>query len=467
MSIASSIAALAPNLWYKLDETSGSTAANSGSLANNGTYSGDYAIVTGPEVDTTAIRLFASGMIRSNAGMDVTTLGAYSIGLWVSNDASGSVGVAYPIVRVGDPTNYTTRGFNLQESHSVVGTTNYGFRWTPSGFVTGSALTDVRFWHWVVVTFTTGTNNQKMYIDGILKSQSTIGTHTACLSTDPLTIACDEPTTVAHVCFWQRVLTLVEIESVADELAPWPYTVPINTPPAGGDGGGGLTEAQATQLAEIDTKTDSLPTLVTESGLILAAVEAIEGKVDALGTAVADVDGKVVEALGHLNTLLEVTAEQTIPLLNDIKDAVTRIFITGAGLGLGTPIGSLLAHPDPNLLHAANEEFVISGQGTLTPPGPLGYGNVYGIRWTATTVPSGAGFRDGIIPSYTQRLVQWVLWYPDVGDLELYAQEVAEFRLRQYTWLWERPFPNTIQYDVLPGFELTCRFILLAPITPP
>src|SRR5215813_2683932 len=105
MSIASAITATSPNLWLKLDETSGTVAANSGSLSTTGTISGSVGFgAAGVEQGMFAMRLFAGARILTG-GMDVTGLAALSIGAWLTTDASGTVNTKYPVLSIGDPAN--------------------------------------------------------------------------------------------------------------------------------------------------------------------------------------------------------------------------------------------------------------------------------------------------------------------------------------------------------------------------
>lgn len=460
MSIATAIAATSPNLWYKLDETSGTTAVNAGSLSNNGTYSGSLAQgVEGPENGTFATRLFSTGQVVS-AAMDISVVRDLSLGMWVSTDSSATLGTHFPIVSIGDVSNRLNRGPQLYEAHTTIGQPIFGGAWRPPGGAQQTAGEPRKFWHWVVLTVTQSTAIARIYVDLIAPLSAGLGSTVAALLTDPLLIRSDEPLVIAHVCFWNRVLSQAEINSVSNQVAPWPYTVPINTPPEGGGGGGGLTPDQATQLAEIDTKTDDIPGLVDAVNFISDTVNTTQGLVDEIHSWVSEIRddvGLIKSAVDHIS------GEQLVNISDQVlgvSEKVQRVFQTAAGVGLSTPLGSLIAHPDPNFLSYSAETFLLSGRGELTPPtGPFAT-RPYGIAWDATTVPPSAGLRDGSNVEFINRLVQFCPMYPEAGSGILYIPEVADFRYKAFYWLWQRYTPQVLQYDVSPGFELTCRWIV-------
>lgn len=467
MSIASAISALSPNLWYKLDSDTGSTVVNSGSLSNNGSLSGSYDFLSpGPELGTHGLRLYSTGQCVS-AAMDLAGLANVTLAMWVSCDATGTTSTNYPVLGIGDVANRMARGPLIYENHSTVGQPQFWGRWA-ADLGLGVTLTEPRkFWHWIAWTWTTGTSNAKSYLDGQLISTRTTSGIVAALNTDPLLLRSDEPMVVTHACFWNRVLSATELLSVASEIAPWPYTVPINQPPDGGGGGGGLTPAQDTTLTEIDTKTDDIPGLVAASTYISDTVNVINGYVQDTNTRVQELQTQVASLQGAVDGILASIGAELEAKVDEIRTGITKNLVTAEGSILSSAVGGLIAHPDPAYLHETATSFTLSGRGIADPPGPLGFANVYGIRWRATTIPTQAGLRDGTVREFIHRLVQFALWYPDSTTLDNDVWDVHDSRFEEYTWLWQRYHPWEIRYDVCPGFVLTCHWILWSPIVTP
>lgn len=456
MTVASAIAALNPNLWYKLDEPSGTTASNSGSLANNGTYSGTYQQgVPGPEIGTLATRLFATGQVVSIA-MDLTAYADVTLMFIAANEASGTNSTPYPIVSIGDVSNRFSRGPVIWDNHNVTGEPNYLARWNVATQISGQTAVPRKLWHQVAVTFATGTNGEKLYIDGVLSQQATPSTTVACLNTDPLLIKCDEPIVIAHVCFWNRVLTQVELQTISTQISNWNYNVPINTPQAGGGGGGGLTPEQATQLSEIDTKTDDIPGLVDASTYISDTVNEINGKVDALTDLTTVMQGTVDNTNSQVATIAEIILPALQAKVDEIWQNTKRELQTLAGIGISTPTGSLLAHPDDNFLRRSSDYFDISGDGFLEGFGIGHMTGIYGLMWDVETEPPEYGLRVGFIPEYIGRLVQFSAWYYNADEEIIYVAEIQDFRYKAFLWKWTQPFPVQIRYSVTPGFVLRC-----------
>lgn len=329
MTIASAIAALNPNLWYKLDEPAGSTATNSGSLANNGTYSGsrDQGF-PGPEVGTFATRMYAGATVTSIA-MDITSFRDLTLGLWVNLNPTGPIQTVAPLWGIGDPGNRLTRGPLLYESHGAVTTTpNFVATWrNGSTFTTGTPVS-ASGWHWVVVTYSLSGNIVRFYIDSTTGGSGVPGSITACALTDPAILGCAEPIVVAHACVWLRTLLPTEILSVASQMSPWPYGLPINGEPAGGGGDGGLTPPQEEKIDDILGYVDDIPGMVDALNFISSIVNILNGKMDALADAVAAVQGT-------LNTNIGPAIEGVHEKLDTMRDQITNL-----GNALSAQIGA-------------------------------------------------------------------------------------------------------------------------------
>lgn len=335
MTIASAIAALSPSIWYKLDETSGTNAANSGSQDNDGTFSGSLNLtVPGPEIGTTAVRLFSGGQVVSHQ-MDLTTFVGQTLALWVSLDASGTINTLYPILGIGDPGNRLTRGPLIAEQHAAVGTPFWTGRFGSVGTGLNAPARDPRFWHWVAVTYASGTNGIKLYLDGTLAQQFNLTSPGTLTATDPLLVRSDQPAVVCHVCWFGGTLSQTQIQTVSAELANWPYDLPINAPPPDAGTGGGLTPPQAAQLDTIETHTSDIPGLVAAATYISDTVDTINGKVNQLL-------GDTADLLSNWAGYTGVTLPGLAEVLANITAAVTATIEQASG-SLSVTIGQLLS----------------------------------------------------------------------------------------------------------------------------
>lgn len=326
MTIATAIAALSPNLWLKLDEASGTTAANSGSLSTYGVVSGDVGWgAPGPEVGTHALRLFAGGQVLSSAAMDVHNPPC-TLAMFVSTDASGSTSTPYPVLGIGDPGNRLTRGPMIFENHVTANIPKWWFRVNVSGAIQIFTTDPIRGWHHVALVWQNTSPRYSGYVDGNLATFDTFTGEVLPLLTDPLLLRSDEPLIAAHVCFWGGVLTQTQIQSIANQVAPWPLGLPINyTPPTSG-GGGGLTPDQATQLSETHGWTSDIPGLVDASNFISSTVSTIQGMTGDIQTKVnqilSDTASLVANIPSNIGSILETLDAGWREVLSSITDRI-------------------------------------------------------------------------------------------------------------------------------------------------
>lgn len=330
MSIASAITALNPYLYWKLDQTSGNIAVDSGTAAKNGTVSGDFAWgVTGSEIGTTGIRLFAGAQIISPAIGALSTTN-YSLMFFSTVPAQGGISTTTNVLGLGDFANQATRGVRVGVSSPSVDSLGWVLRGPSTGAPQVNPGVPRAYWHHCCWTTTSTPSISTLpYADGTLQTAASV-LGAMWTTTDVLWIQGNTPIVLQHVALFNRVLTQAEIQSVANQIQPWPYHIPGDQPPVStsGGGGGGLTEEQATQLNEIHGWTDDIPGLTAASSFISDTVNTINGKVD--------------QVLGNWNTLTTVVLPAFQNQLNDIQSAVTATVQDGKDLVLKT-IGELLS----------------------------------------------------------------------------------------------------------------------------
>jgi hypothetical protein len=449
-----------PYLWWGLD-TGNANDQTSGGRGGTTTGVVDWG-VPGVERGRTALGLSASATVTSPV-LSLAGVIDFSLGMYIS--AQPLTTLANSVILVAGLTG--TRGYSLILSESSgqpsVRSTAYGGALLTGGV---SFPAPPNYWHWVVMTYTASSKVLVTAVDAGAPTTTTLSTNpNGLLGTDTLQLLAPVGMSVAHVCVWNRVLSGPDMASIGAFPSQWPYTVSQatggGTGGGGGDGGGGLTEEQAAQLTDIQTKVADIPGLVNASTYISDTVNIIKGTTDAIYSTVNEIlaDSQLIR-----NIIVDMTGAPLpyVPgSIDEIYQFLRRTFQTAGGIGLNTPIGSVIAHPEQHLLSLRSPAFELSGRGELTTPTFGALSKPYGIWWNTTTVPELAGYRDGQNTEFIGRLVQFCPMYPELAGGQLYIPEVADFRYKSFYWLWQEFGPQIVLYDVTPGFVLTCRWIYL------
>ena len=75
----------------------------------------------------------------------------------------------------------------------------------------------------------------------------------------------------------------------------------------------------------------------------------------------------------------------------------------------------------------------------------------YGFRWAVNTAPAGAGRTTRTINVFEERWFAFALHYRTADGNDFIADEV-QTGLAEGFWLWAVSLPQTLQYDILPGW---------------
>lgn len=127
-------------------------------------------------------------------------------------------------------------------------------------------------------------------------------------------------------------------------------------------------------------------------------------------------------------------------------------------IGIGQIIASVAnAIERPPLFFTCAQAYSepLTGRGTLEAnwlsTNPL----IQGLTWLWQDVPPGAGRRDGFVTRYTSRVLQLVAAYQLDHNLGITVWgEVVEYSVDNVLWIFERPLPSFIGYDIAPGFSV-------------
>lgn len=172
----SAVLADTPSLYWRLNETTGTTAADTGASARPGTYAGPYsraqpgALVS--ESTDTAVSLTQAVITANTTAAGPTT---FSVEAWM-NTSSNTGG---RLIGWGDgsgTTMSTAARVDRQLYLAPTGTVYFGIG-TAKTVIASSASLNNSVWHHVVGTYTTGTGNMRLYVDGTLQGSATATTN--------------------------------------------------------------------------------------------------------------------------------------------------------------------------------------------------------------------------------------------------------------------------------------------------
>jgi len=417
MPIQSAITALNPRWYYPMQETSGTTLTDVMGNVGAATWSGDgLGVGTGPELNTHAGRLYSTTTVVG-PGLGLTSWGDFSFMAWLTAPFNANSTSATNVMGLGDHNNPTLRGWRMTYTSASNLAGNYAMILNGINVSSGSVPYPQGLWHVVTWTYANATHSLTGYIDGNLFGTSGVGTPTILQTSDQWWVSMLQPAVLAHVAWFPTVLTQTQIQTVSNQIHVWPYGDPINVP-----------VASTPVTVDLTPVTDDTATILANQAVFMPQITNI-----------------VTTLLPNLQTAV-----------NGITGFVTNALQTAAGAVLTTPVGTLISHPDPNILSFSATPFTLSGRGALTGSGPFGFAGIYGIAWQATRVPPGEGQQDGAVIEYQDRLVQFCMGYLERTTSSMYIGEIEDFNQDNYLWMWNRYLPHEMLYDVAPGFVLTC-----------
>ncbi len=161
-SYGAAIFASDPLLYYRLGESSGTTAADSGNQENPGVYAGNYTLGQTGAVKGTADTAvaFASGSVASGSSFSNPT--TYSTQIWFKTATTrGGKLTGFGDTQSGLSSSYDRHVYMQDDGKLVFGT------WTgQTNTITSSAAYNDNAWHQVVAT--QSSDGMKLYVDGAL-----------------------------------------------------------------------------------------------------------------------------------------------------------------------------------------------------------------------------------------------------------------------------------------------------------
>lgn len=160
-----------PYLYWRLDETSGTSIADAGTGGRTGTMAGSVTrSQTGALTSETPNRAISSttGSI-STTGAAVSGPATFSVEAWIKTTSSAGG----RILGFGDKSGTTTSTtLDRQLYLGVNGKVYFGIG-SAKTIVASSATVNNGAWHHVVGTYTSGSNGMKLYVDGSLQGSAT------------------------------------------------------------------------------------------------------------------------------------------------------------------------------------------------------------------------------------------------------------------------------------------------------
>jgi Concanavalin A-like lectin/glucanases superfamily len=238
VTIRSDILALAPTVYWPLDDTSSSTAADASGNGHLGTFLLGSALgAPGPETGTTCLAGAAPDAGVQLAGANpITGNGVQSMLAWFAASAMPSSN--HVLIFNG---NSATTG----AGETLLGQTLNNLYGGIGNGTSGWALS-LGFWHMVAFTYD-GANVRRQYGDGVLRETSVPFAFNAVASGNPMMGQTPDPGLLAHVAFFNFAL------SAAQLTALW-AAGPGNAPAAPVSG----RNATDTDVLALETKLDTI-----------------------------------------------------------------------------------------------------------------------------------------------------------------------------------------------------------------
>lgn len=147
--------------------------------------------------------------------------------------------------------------------------------------------------------------------------------------------------------------------------------------------------------------------------------------------------------------------------LDQVQQFVSNTLTFGGTIATQLGAGGLVDHPDLNLLSLCDAPIPIEGTGSLTRPRPGVGVEAYGLTFTITDFPPGAGLVNGVVREFSVRSVQLIAFHRSASSSDEFPVEVFDTHQDNGTWLWKDPFPSRIVYSVTPGFAAQVTWLCL------
>jgi hypothetical protein len=90
--------------------------------------------------------------------------------------------------------------------------------------------------------------------------------------------------------------------------------------------------------------------------------------------------------------------------------------------------------------------------------GPINV-DAFGIAWSVTTAPAGAGRQTRLVTNYEDAFMQLGVRYTDLGGHDFYGELFDQHVDGQY-FLWNQPIPTAIDVWIFPNFAVTMYWLL-------
>lgn len=221
-AIAWAVGDQGPRLWWKLDETSGSTVNDASGNNYHGTFTGTKTWVNGRRNGGVDIVSGAKASVSNLLGKPTN----FTIAAWVNCDSVGSTGGV--AVSVGD-----NLALIMDEPSANGGKPAVAFNYSGSNYrwATGGTSAAGKGWRHYVGVFDDAANTLKLYIDGVLVGTTsttssidwvtTIGTTTAVGGTSYPVASYNLDGRVDDVRVYGRALSEAEIAEVYGLIAHW------------------------------------------------------------------------------------------------------------------------------------------------------------------------------------------------------------------------------------------------------
>ncbi len=228
MSIASTVLAQTPAVYWKLDDPTAPAASDSSGNGHNGIYGGTFSLLAkGPEDGTFAAWLSGGGAVVSGAASPSLGRVSHTYSFFVSYSQANTG--SRDLVGIGDAAR-TLRGTSAGITVSSPATFGSWGRCLPTVSPGSTTIVPypVNLWHHVAVVFDTAVNLVSNYIDGVLDRSLGYPTpgasYVVSANPDPFIVTVAGSAIMAHVALFTRALTAAQLLTIAANVPVWPFS---------------------------------------------------------------------------------------------------------------------------------------------------------------------------------------------------------------------------------------------------
>jgi len=445
MSIHDAIMALSPLHYWTFGTAAGDlTAPDLVGTLNFTSAVNDGGGITGPEMGTTAQRLF-SDQVWTTPGLGVT---AYTTQTWLvllSAPNIGGVPSYVDLMGFGDVSNRTARGWRLHTLSNSNGVGSSQLIWPSAAVSTQSTPGPYNGWHLLWWTINPSPLGWALNSETNTNSLNTVTIGANPLTTDQVWIQSSAAMVIAHLAAFNVVLNATQVATIGSQLVNWPTQIPINMPQTTGTATVDLTPVLTDTAHILSNQAVVDPIIQTQIPAINTTTTNIQTTTNTINTTTQSTHTDTQNIVNTLFPQLETPINYIAQTVGDILNGITTTVTTAAGT-VSAKIGEFFTQHSKDQLGVFN---------------PTSGPTCTHIHWVA-----GAAAYWGLTVEITSYPTEWTFTTPagdwSIRDLAVLVISIGGDQVVRYgvhtTSYSLSPLPETFPFEIA-GVGV--------PVTPP